>query len=227
MAVLTWDQTGERTYETGVDHGVLYVYDKSKKAYDNGVAWNGLTNVTMSPSGADASDFYADNIKYLTLRGAENFGATIEAYTYPDEFEVCDGSAPVGVAGITLNQQPRSAFGFVCRTKVGDDTGSEDYKIHIIWNATASPSERAYASVNDSPEPITFSWEITTTSTPFSTFTQFQPVSHITVDSRHFATEELKAKLTALEEMLFGSASGQATLPTPDVVLTTLGVTAA
>ena len=163
MAALVWDKTGERTYETGVDRGVLFVMKADGSGYDAGVAWNGLTGVTESPSGAEASAQYADNIKYLTLTSAEEFGATIEAFTYPPEFAPCDGQA-TPVAGVTVGQQARRKFGFSYRTKVGNDTAGINYgyKLHLIYGATAAPSEREYATVNDSPEAQTLSWEIST-----------------------------------------------------------------
>lgn len=212
MAVLTWDESGDRLFETGVDHGVLYPQDAAG-TYPTGVAWNGLTAVTESPSGAEASPQYADNIKYLNLVSAEEFGATIEAFTYPDEFAVCDGSAEPQ-PGVRLGQQPRKPFGLSYRTKVGNDTEGQDfgYKLHLVYGALAAPSERAYATVNDSPEAITFSWELTTT--PVNV-TGFNPVAQITIDS----TKADAAELAALEAMLYGGASQEPTLPLPDAVL--------
>lgn len=228
MSKLIWDAVGERYYETGVNHGVLYP-QKDDGTYDDGVVWNGLTGVTESPDGAEANDLWADNIKYATLRATETFGATIEAYTYPDEFALCDGSAEP-VTGVRVGQQKRQPFGFCFRTEVGSDTmaaeGDSGYKLHIIYNATASPSERAYETINDSPDAITFSWEITTTPV---TLSGFKPVSTITIDSTKFTSTADKAKLTALENMLYGTnASGNTegtdpTLPDPMTVLTTLG----
>ena len=211
MSALVWDATGERLFETGVDHGVLYVSNGT--GYDTGVVWNGLTGVTNSPDGAEPTDLWADNIKYATLRSAETFGATIEAYTYPDEFAECDGSATVAT-GVYIGQQTRKAFGFCYRTKVGSDTDTDatKYKIHVIYNATASPSERAYETVNDSPDAITFSWEITTT--PVNV-TGYKPTSEIVIN----AWELDSAKKTALENTLYGSANGDATLPDPDTLL--------
>lgn len=210
MSKLVWDQTGDRLYETGVDHGVLFVYDTTKKAYGTGVAWNGLTGVTESPSGAEATALYADNIKYLNLYSAEEFGATVEAYTYPDEFMECDGSAVTN--GVIFGQQERKAFGLAYRTKVGNDVNDElGYKIHLIYGAKASPSERAYATVNDSPEAITFSWELTTT--PINA-TGMKPVSCVTIDS----TKVDAAKLAAFEDILYGSESEEPRLPLPDEV---------
>lgn len=211
MAKLVWDKTGERLYETGVSHGVLYVQD-STGAYPAGVAWNGLTAVTESPSGAEATPLYADDIKYLELRSAEEFGATIEAYTYPKEFEACDGSAELA-EGVTIGQQDRKAFGLCYRTIVGNDVKKNDlgYKLHLIYGATASPSEKGYQTVNDSPEAITFSWEVTTT--PINV-DGFKPTSSLTIDS----TKVDETKLAALEAKLYGTESAEATLPTPDEV---------
>lgn len=211
MAKLVWDKTGERLYETGVSHGVLYVQD-STGAYPTGVAWNGLTAVTESPSGAEATPLYADDIKYLELRSAEEFGATIEAYTYPTEFEACDGSAELA-KGVTIGQQDRKTFGLCYRTIVGNDVKKNDlgYKLHLIYGATASPSEKGYQTVNDSPEAITFSWEVTTT--PINV-DGFKPTSSLTIDS----TKVDKSKLDALEAKLYGDESTEATLPTPDEV---------
>jgi len=215
MSKLIWDATGEHLFETGVDHGVLYP-QKADGTYDTGVVWNGLTGVTNSPDGAEPTDLWADNIKYATLRSAETFGATIEAYTYPDEFAVCDGSAEVA-DGVFIGQQTRKSFGFCYRTKVGSDTDTDasGEKIHIIYNATASPSERAYETVNDSPDAITFSWEITTT--PVSV-TGYKPTSEFVIDVSKLAD----GKKTTLEETLYGSASGEATLPTPDALIALL-----
>lgn len=219
MAALTWDAVGERLYETGVDHGVLYVakdttdqdYDATTGAgsYEVGVAWNGLTGVTESREGAEANAQYADNIKYLNLLSNEEFGGTIEAFTYPDEWEACDGSASP-IAGFTLGQQKRKAFCFVYRTKIGNDVDESDhgYKIHIVYNAKAQPAERSYETINDSPEPMTFSWEFSTTPMEVGTIggTAYRPVSHIEIDSTKFNTTELKAKLAAVEKFLFGSS---------------------
>lgn len=218
MPKLAWDQSGSRLYEMGIDHGVLYV-QKADGTYENGVVWNGLTGVTESPDGAEPNDLYADNIKYATLRSAETFGGTIEAYTYPDEFAECDGSY-VPTDGVMVGQQSRKPFGFVYRTKIGSDTlgdSEEAYKLHIVYNATASPSEKAYETVNDSPDAITFSWEFTTT--PVSV-TGHKPTSLITIDS----TKVDRTKLTALEKTLFGDTgeSAYATLPSPDLVIAAL-----
>ena len=203
MAAIVWDTIGERFFELGVDHGVLYPYDATTKAYSSGVAWNGLTSVSESPSGADANKVYADNINYFTLYGAEEFGATVEAYTYPDEFAECDGSA-APITGVLVGQQPRKAFGLSYRTKVGNDTVGQDlaYKLHLIYGCRASPSDRSYETINDSPEAITFSWELTTTPVPV---TGFKPTATLIIDSRDFSTEPAKAKLTKLENILYGT----------------------
>lgn len=210
MSKLVWDNVGERLYETGVKNGVLYVYDAKNKKYGTGVAWNGLTAVTESPSGAEATALYADDIKYLNLMSNEEFGATIEAYTYPVEFGVCDGSADL-VEGISIGQQKRSTFGLCYRTTLGNDTDGNDfgYKLHIIYGCLAAPSEKAYATVNDSPEAITFSWEVTTT--PVSV-AGFKPTACITIDS----TKVDAALLTAIEAKLYGSEDEEPTLLLPD-----------
>lgn len=210
MSKLVWDQMGDRLYETGVSHGVLYPQEGG--AYPKGVAWNGLTAVTESPSGAEPNPLYADNIKYLTLMSAEEFGATIEAYTYPDEFAECDGSAELA-KGVSVGQQKRKAFGLCYRTVLGNDTDSNDYgyKLHLIYGALAAPSEKAYATVSDSPEAITLSWEVSTT--PVSV-AGFKPTSIITIDS----TKVDKSKLAELEAKLYGDVSSEATLPLPDEV---------
>lgn len=225
MSVLVWDKSGERLYETGVNHGVLYVQNSSG-SYGNGVVWNGLTGVTESPDGAEPTDLWADNIKYASLRSAETFGATIEAYTYPEEFAECDGSYTIA-DGVYIGQQNRKPFGFCYRTEVGSDTiadasGDEAYKLHIIYNATASPTEKAYETINDSPDAITFSWEITTTPVPV---TGHKPTSTITIDSTKFTTAEAKAKLKALEDTLYGSASTEPTLPSPNEIMAMFGST--
>lgn len=213
MSVLVWDNTGEKFFETGVDHGVLYPWDSTNNQYSTGVVWNGLTSVTNSPDGAEPTDLWADNIKYATLRSAETFGATIEAYTYPDEFAECDGSA-TPKTGVHVGQQTRKTFGFCYRTKVGSDTDTDasKYKIHVIYNASASPSERAYETVNDSPDAITFSWEITTT--PVN-ITGYKPTSEIVIDVWKLSAADKKS----LEDKLYGSASSEATLPQPDALL--------
>lgn len=207
MAKLVWDATGEKYYETGVDHGVLYVQEAG--AYPKGVVWNGLTAVTESPSGAEATPLYADNIKYLNLMAAEEFGATIEAYTYPDEFMLCDGSAEL-VTGVMIGQQKRKSFGMCYRTVVGNDTDNNGYgyKLHIIYGAVAAPSEKAYSTINDSPEAITFSWEVSTTPVPVE---GHSPTASIVIDSTKVDAE----KLAALEAILYGSDSEEARLPLP------------
>ena len=212
MSKLVWDQTGERFYETGVKNGVLYVQDGTG-AYPKGVAWNGLTAVTESPSGAEASPLYADDIKYLNLMSAEEFGASIEAYTYPDEFAECDGSASL-LEGVTIGQQARKTFGLCYRTVLGNDTDNNDYgyKLHLIYGALATPSEKAYATINDSPEAITFSWELTTT--PVNV-TGHKPTATVIIDS----TKVDEAKMKAIEDILYGSASEEARLPLPDEIV--------
>jgi len=216
MTVLEWDKVGERLYETGVDHGVLYLINPDGE-YDTGVAWNGLTTVTESPSGAESNPQFADNIKYLNLLSAEEFGATIEAFTYPDEFAECDGSASPA-PGVVVGQQGRKVFGLAYRTKVGDDISGTDagYKLHLVYGAQASPSEKAYATINDSPEAIAFSWEVATT--PVNV-TGLNPTSLIVVDS----TKVDGAALADLEEILFGTESDDARLPLPDEVISILG----
>lgn len=208
MAKLVFDESGKRFYETGVSKGVLYVQDASG-AYPQGVAWNGLTAVNEAPSGAEATPLYADDIKYLELRSAEEFGATIEAYTYPDEFEQCDGSAELA-EGVVIGQQARKAFGLCYRTIVGNDVQGNDfgYKLHLIYGATAAPSEKAYATVNDSPEAVTFSWEVTCTPVEVE---GFKPTATVVIDSRKVDAE----KLAALEAKLYGSDSEEAQLPLP------------
>ena len=220
MSKLVWDKTGERFYETGVDHGVLYPLQAGGE-YSKGVAWNGLTAVTESPSGAEASPIYADNIKYLNLMSAEEFGATVEAYTYPDEFAECDGSAVVA-AGVFIGQQRRKTFGLCYRTVIGNDTDNNDYgyKLHLIYGALAAPSEKAYATINDSPEAITFSWEISTT--PVSV-AGFKPTACVTIDS----TKADPEKLAALEAILYGSDEEDARLPLPDEIVSIMGDAAA
>ena len=210
MAKLVWDKTGERLYETGVKNGVLYPMVDG--AYPKGIVWNGLTAVTESPSGAEATPLYADDIKYLNLMSAEEFGATVEAYTYPDEFAECDGSASLG-AGVTIGQQPRKTFGLSYKTTVGNDVDNDNhgYKLHLIYGAMASPSEKAYSTINDSPEAITFSWELTTT--PVNV-TGFKPTASLTIDSTKIAPE----KLAAIEALLYGNESTDAKLPLPDEI---------
>lgn len=217
MARLVWDKTGERFYETGVKNGVLYPVVNG--AYPKGVVWNGLTSVSESPSGADANAIYADDIKYLELRAAEEFGATVEAYTYPDEFAVCDGSASVA-EGVMIGQQARTPFGLCYRTVLGNDNKRDEYgyKLHLIYNATASPSERSYQTINDSPEAITFSWEMTTTPVAVK---GYKPTACLTIDS----TKADETKLKALENILYGTdatdgaEATEARLPLPDEVI--------
>lgn len=212
MAILTWDGIGERVYETGIDRGVLYI-PNSSGVYNNGVAWNGLTSVTESPSGAEPSAQYADNIKYLNLFSAEEFGATIEAFTYPDAFAPFDGLG-VPSPGVTIGQQSRKSFGLSFRTRIGNDLDGDahGYKLHMIYGCSASPSERAYSTVNDSPEAITFSWELTTVPVAVAGYT---PTSIITVDS----TQVSAGDLAELEQFLYGTAGTDPSLPTPAAVL--------
>lgn len=211
MAKIVWDESGKRTYETGVRNGVLYLQD-AQGAYTKGVAWNGLTAVTESPSGAEPTALYADDIKYLELFSAEEFGATIEAYTYPAEFEKCDGSASLG-AGVTIGQQDRATFGLCYRTVLGNDVkGSEfGYKLHLIYGAKAKPSEKGYQTINDSPEAITFSWEVSTTPVNVA---GFKPTACVTIDSTKIAPD----KLTQIETLLYGDTSAEAKLPLPDEI---------
>ena len=219
MPKLTWDDTGKRLYELGVDHGVLYVQDPTG-TYPAGVAWNGLVSVTESPSGAESNPQYADNIKYIDLISAEEFGGTIEAFTYPDEFGVCDGTAAPS-EGLVLGQQTRKRFGMSYRTKIGNDVDQMDhgYKIHLIYGALAAPSEKAYASINDSPEAITFSWEFSTIPVALTTGS-YKPVASLTIDS----TKVDPAKLALLEAELYGDATNPANLPLPDEIITMLGL---
>lgn len=210
MSKIVWDKSGERFYETGVRNGVLYVQENG--TYPKGVAWNGLTAVTESPSGAEPSPLYADDIKYLNLLSTEEFAATVEAYTYPPEFEECDGSASIAV-GVNIGQQKRKPFGMSYKTVLGNDekNNSYGYKLHIIYGALAAPSEKAYASINDSPEAITFSWELSTT--PVSV-TGFDPTASITIDS----TKANPEKLAALEKILYGDTDTEPRLPLPDEI---------
>lgn len=215
MAKLVWDKTGDRLYETGVKNGVLYI--PTAGVYSKGVAWNGLTAVTESPSGAEATALYADDTKYLSLMSTEEFGATIEAYTYPDEFAACDGSAELA-DGVMIGQQKRSIFGLCYKTTIGNDTEGNDhgYKLHIIYGALAKPSERAYATINDSPEAVTFSWEITTT--PVNV-TGAKPTASLVIDS----TKADPSKLSALEDILYGKdgePGNEPRLPLPDEIKT-------
>ena len=214
MAKIVWDQSGSREYESGVNHGVLYPMG-SNNTYSNGVAWNGLTGVTESPDGAEATDLWADNIKYASLRSAETFGGTIEAYMYPDEFKACNGEIDIA-DGVSIGQQIRSKFGFCYRTEVGSDTNpNKGYKLHIVYGATVTPSERAYETINDSPDAITFSWEFDTTPVEV---TGFKPTALVVIDS----TTADATKLAALEDILYGDASNEARLPMPDEIKTTM-----
>ena len=212
MSKIVWDQTGERLYETGVNHGVLYI--PTSGVYSKGVAWNGLTAVTESPSGAEATALYADDIKYLNLMSAEEFACTIEAYTYPDEFAECDGSASL-VAGVSIGQQPRKTFGLCYRTTVGNDVdgNAHGYKLHMVYGCLASPSEKAYATINDSPEANTFSWEVSTT--PVNV-TGHKPTALLTIDS----TKADPTKLAALEDILYGKDQVEPRMPLPDEIAT-------
>ena len=212
MSKLVWDKTGERLYETGVKQGVLYP-QAAGGTYPKGVAWNGLTNITESPSGAEATALYADDIKYLNLVSAEEFGGTIEAYTYPDEFAECDGSAAL-TDGVFIGQQDRKTFGLCYRTTLGNDVDSNGhgYKLHLIYGALAAPSEKAYATINDSPEAITFSWEFKTTPVNVA---GHKPTASLTLDS----TKVSETKMVALEKVLYGDGDTEARLPLPDEVV--------
>jgi len=224
MTKLAWDQTGQRRYETGVDHGILYPLDGAG-AYSQGYAWNGLTAVTESPSGAEASPQYADNIKYLNLISYEEFGGTIEAFTYPNEFALCDGTAQPET-GVFVGQQARKTFGLAYRSKIGNDVDGQDhgYKLHLIYGAIAAPSEKAYATVNDSPEPITFSWELTTTPVEVGTISSvaYKPTAYLTIDS----TTADAGSLAELEDLLTGTVGSDPQLPMPaDVIALFAGTT--
>ena len=213
MSRITWGTVGEHFFETGVKNGVIYPQN-STGVYQKGVAWNGLTAVNENPSGADPNDLYADDDKYLTLRSKETFGATIEAYTYPDEFMACDGSAQLA-EGITIGQQNRTAFGLCYRTAIGNDTNGTDYgyKLHLIYGATVSPSSKNYATINDNPDAITFSWEVTTTPVKV---TGHKPTACLTIDSTKVAEGVMKK----IEDKLYGTEQDEATLPMPDEILT-------
>lgn len=215
MSRIVWDQAGERLYETGVKNGVLYPQDNG--VYPKGVAWNGLTAVTESPSGAEATALYADDIKYLNLMSKEEFGATIEAYMAPEEFDECDGTASIA-AGVTIGQQSRKAFGMAYKTTIGNDVEGDSYgyKLHIIYGALAAPSEKSYATISDSPEAITLSWEVTTTPV---TVEGFEPTATVTINS----TKVDAAKLAALEDILYGSETEDARLPLPDEIVQIVG----
>lgn len=223
MTKLLWDKTGQRTYETGVDHGVLYEIDEAGE-YASGVAWNGLTTVTESPAGAEATPTYADNIKYLNLISVETFGATIEAYTFPEEFEKYDGNASP-TPGVHIGQQTRKPFGFCYRTRKGNDVDATDfgYKLHLVYGALAAPSEKAYASINDSPEAITFSWELTTNPVQVGTIggVDYAPTASITIDS----TKVDPAKLAILEDQLYGTVSTAPSMPLPADVIAMMSST--
>lgn len=216
MAKLTWDQTGQRFYETGTDHGVLYRL-LNTGLYESGVAWNGLTAFTDSPSGAEATALYADNQKYLSLMSAEEVGGTLEAYTYPEEFETCDGSAEIAT-GVSIGQQTRQRFAFSYRTKIGNDVDGDDhgYKIHIVYNALASPSEKSYATINDSPEAITFSWEISTDPIAVD---GYKSTASLVIDS----TRVDKDKLKLIEDKLYGTADTEPTLLLPNEIVAIVG----
>ena len=213
MSKIVWDAIGEHIFETGVRNGVLYLKG-AEGTYNTGVAWNGLTSVSESPEGAEATDLYADDIKYLSLMSAENFKATIEAYTYPVEFEECDGSATIA-KGVVIGQQSRKPFGLCYRTSIGNDTDGNEhgYKLHIVYGCQASPSEKQYSTINDSPDAVTFSWEVSTT--PVNVNGK-KPTATLIIDS----TKADKAKLTALEAILYGAESTEPRLPLPDEIAT-------
>lgn len=212
MARLIWDEVGQRFFETGVKNGVLYVQDNDG-SYKNGVVWNGLTAVTESPSGAEETPLYADDVKYLTLRSAEEFGATVEAYTYPEEFEQCDGSAAIA-AGVTIGQQARRAFGLCYRTSVGNDIQGQNfsYKLHLIYGCTVAPSEKSYSTINDNPEAITFSWELSTVPVPVD---GFSPTASLVID----ASKVDEGKMALLENALFGDEQNEARLLLPNEIM--------
>lgn len=224
MSRLVWDKDGERFYETGTKQGVLYLRDDAGK-YTKGVAWNGLTGVTESPSGAEVTSLYADDIKYLNLTSAEEFGGTITAYTYPEEFAECNGEISIA-PGVVVAQQARKTFGLCYRTVIGNDVQGEAYayKLHIVYGCTASPSEKAYATINDSPEAIEFSWEFSTTPVSYTIagMENLKPTALITIDSSKFTDEGTKAKLKELEDKLYGTEEAEPTLPTPEEIYTIL-----
>lgn len=215
MARLIWDEVGQRFFETGVKNGVLYVQDNDG-SYKNGVVWNGLTAVTESPSGAEETPLYADDVKYLTLRSAEEFGATVEAYTYPEEFEQCDGSATIA-EGVTIGQQARRAFGLCYRTSVGNDIQGQNfsYKLHLIYGCTVAPSEKSYSTINDNPEAITFSWELSTVPVPVE---GFNPTASLVID----ASKVDEGKMKQLEDALFGADENEAKLLLPNEIMAML-----
>ena len=235
MILAQWDKIGEHLFETGVDRGMLYQYDSTANEFKDGVVWNGLTAVNESPSGAEPNDQYADNVKYLSIRSAEEFGATIEAFTYPDEFGQNDGTAEP-VTGVTIAQQTRKPFGFSYRTLIGNDTQGTDlgYKIHLVYQATANPSEKSRSTVNDSPEATTFSWEVTTLPVEVGEINgvTYKKTAHITIDSTKFKTAAQKAALAAFEEIIYGKAADssagteaiQPRLPLPQEVFSLLTV---
>lgn len=217
MAKLVWDQLSEKVYETGADRGVLYTAS-DKDIYGNGVAWNGLLGFDESPSGAEATKLYADNINYATMYSAEEYSGTIRAYTYPDEFEACDGSVEIA-PGVVAGQQNRKSFGFSYRTLIGNDTAGTDYgyKIHIVYGCMCSPSSKTHDSVNDSPSAVEFSWEVTTTPVALE---GYKPTATLEIDTTKLTTEDQKAKLASLEEILYGSETASARLPLPSEVIT-------
>lgn len=219
MAEIIWDVDGERYYETGVDHGVLYPINLDTGKYDKGVAWNGLINVSENPSGAEASPLYADNIKYLNLMSNEEYAASIEAYTYPKEFAPCNGEATIA-DGISIGQQTRNKFGFCYRTLIGNDVKGQDYgyKLHLVYNCLAAPSEKSYGTVNESPEAMTLNWEVSTTPVAVK---NHKPTAHLIIDSTKVPTE----KMVELEKMLYGDAESEPKLPTPDEVAALVGTT--
>lgn len=229
MSRIVWDAEGERKYETGTDHGVIFPQD-GQGGHTAAAAWNGLTSVTESPSGAEANPVYADNIKYLNLVSVEEYAASIEAYTYPTEFEQCDGSAEP-VKGVHIGQQPRKKFDFSWRTRVGNDLVGDEfgYKIHLAYNCQAAPTEKAYNTVNDSPEPATFSWELSTTPVDVGEVNgiKYKPTACITIDSTDFTTTEEKARLAAFEDYLYGTENAEPAWPTPAQVFSMLGVVTA
>lgn len=214
MSRLVWDETGKRFYEMGIKNGVLFVFDKKNSKYGTGVPWNGLTSVSENPDGAEATDLWADDQKYASFRSAEDFKGGIEAYTYPDEFEECDGFKEI-VPGVVAGQQGRSVFGLSYRTAIGSDTDPEhtQYKLHLVYGATASPSEKSYETINDSPDAITFSWDFETTPVPVN-LEGFNPTAHIEIDSRKIEADKLKA----IEDLIYGTNDKESTLPMPDEI---------
>ena len=221
MPKLIWDEVGKRFYETGLDHGVLYVYDESKKTYKSGVPWNGLTAVSETPSGGESNPQYADNIKYIELFSEEEFGASIEAFTYPVEFEACDGTRDI-IPGVTATQQRRTMFAMSYRTIIGNDTSGNDYgyKLHIVYGAHAKPSERQRNTINDSPELTAFSWELTTSKVPVTTVSGLRATAHVVIDSTKTDTAVMKK----IEEALYGSETKTSNLLTPDDIFKLTGV---